>query len=306
MLGPIKPDQLGVTLCHEHLYHKSYCKTFVPNPKPNRYSNLDSINVCPENLWYTNYFPYSQEDNLDFSTEELQQVITDEMKFYKTNGGDAVVEVTTFGKDMNALAKMSQESGVHIVANTGWYIRDAFKEDVISQPVEKLYNIMKQELLTGIDRIKAGVIGKNATLELCYTTDYIFAGEIGTSWPIHPFERNVLVAAAKIQGELNVPVIIHPGRNSKAPFEIMRIFTEAGGKASKTVMSHLESECYVSIVLLLKTTRCAIQEHCGLRKCWNLPGWAPFVSWICLAQRCRTTSCATISTCPTIVHVLVR
>lgn len=52
------------------------------------------------------------------------------------------------------------------------------------------------------------------------------------------------MASAHIQSELGVPVIIHPGRNTEAPFEVMRIFAEAGGKCSKTVMSHLDSESF--------------------------------------------------------------
>ena len=65
---------------------------------------------------------------------------------------------------------------------------------------------------------------------------------MGCSWPLNQFEKNVLIAAAQIQSELHVPVIIHPGRNKEAPFEIIRVFTEAGGVVSKTVMSHLESK----------------------------------------------------------------
>ena len=42
------------------------------------------------------------------------------------------------------------------------------------------------------------------------------------------------------QAELGAPVIIHPGRNPKAPEEIVRIIQEAGGDISKTVMSHID------------------------------------------------------------------
>ena len=44
-----------------------------------------------------------------------------------------------------------------------------------------------------------------------------------------------------MQKELKCPVSFHPGRNSKAPFEIMRIYTEAGGDPKKAIMSHLDS-----------------------------------------------------------------
>jgi len=83
----------------------------------------------------------------------------------------------------------------------------------------------------------------------------IIAGEIASNWPIHQFEKNVLVASAHIQSELNVPVIIHPGRNTEAPFEVMRIFAEAGGKVAKTVMSHLDSESHLfaSASILMNT-----------------------------------------------------
>lgn len=34
--------------------------------------------------------------------------------------------------------------------------------------------------------------------------------------------------------------MIHPGADSKAPFEILRLYQEAGGKAEHTVMAHLD------------------------------------------------------------------
>lgn len=65
-------------------------------------------------------------------------------------------------------------------------------------------------------------------------------GEIGTGWPITESEKKVLRASAHAQTQLGCPVIIHPGRNSAAPGEIIRILQEAGGDISKTVMSHLD------------------------------------------------------------------
>jgi hypothetical protein len=62
-------------------------------------------------------------------------------------------------------------------------------------------------------------------------------------------EIKCLQGAAAIQSTTGVPVIIHPGRNHEAPFEIMRIVQEAGGNASKTVMSHLDRKCSSSVVI---------------------------------------------------------
>lgn len=81
------------------------------------------------------------------------------------------------------------------------------------------------EILHGADgtSIKCGVIG-----------------EIGCSWPLTESERRVLQATAHAQAQLGCPVIIHPGRNPSAPFQIIRVLQEAGADISKTVMSHLD------------------------------------------------------------------
>lgn len=55
------------------------------------------------------------------------------------------------------------------------------------------------------------------------------------------FEKKAIRATAKVQQQLKCPVTFHPGRNPQAPFEIMRIYTEAGGDVDKAIMSHLDS-----------------------------------------------------------------
>lgn len=56
------------------------------------------------------------------------------------------------------------------------------------------------------------------------------------------FEKRAIVATAHVQTDLNCPVSFHPGRTTEAPFEIIRIFQEAGGDAKKADMSHLDSK----------------------------------------------------------------
>jgi len=54
------------------------------------------------------------------------------------------------------------------------------------------------------------------------------------------FERKSVQAAVMGQQATGAPVSFHPGRDPQSPFEIMRIFTEAGGNAKKAIMGHLE------------------------------------------------------------------
>lgn len=47
------------------------------------------------------------------------------------------------------------------------------------------------------------------------------------------------------------------GRNPQAPFEIIRLYLEAGGKANKCVMSHLDRKWHV-VVLYLIIKKCFV------------------------------------------------
>lgn len=57
------------------------------------------------------------------------------------------------------------------------------------------------------------------------------------------FERKAIAAAGEVEAQLGCGVSFHPHRDPEAPFEIMRVYTEAGGRADKAVMSHLDREC---------------------------------------------------------------
>ena len=84
---------------------------------------------------------------------------------------------------------------------------------------------MVSEIDIGIDdtNIKPGIIG-----------------EVGCSWPLTEVEKRSIRASATAQSQTQTPVIIHPGRHPTAPSEILRIFQEQGGDATRTVMAHLD------------------------------------------------------------------
>ena len=53
-------------------------------------------------------------------------------------------------------------------------------------------------------------------------------------------EKRSIQAAAAAQNVVGAPVSFHPGRNPDSPFDIMRVFLEAGGKADRMILSHTE------------------------------------------------------------------
>ncbi|XP_013783165.1 phosphotriesterase-related protein-like isoform X2 [Limulus polyphemus] len=236
VLGLVEPSALGCTLTHEHLSHCATGKPFQPTTPPGHEKYTDAPYTL-ENLGWIRQYPYSHKENIIFCGSDVQQAVLDDIKLFKLNGGGSIVENTTNGlnRDLNFMQKVSVETGVNIIAGAGYYVAGSQSTSTLDNSIEYFAGVMKRELLEGASgtTIRCGVIG-----------------ELGCSWPLHDFEKRVLQAAGLVQSELKCPVIIHPGRDENAPEEILRIFTEAGGKADKIVMSHLDRTIFDRAKLL--------------------------------------------------------
>lgn len=221
VLGPIDPANLGVTLTHEHLSIDSGALGLPIDPK---YKYLEDAPVALDTLWYIRQNPYSVKANL--SIEKENGAVFEEMDFFKKNGGGTIVENTTLGikRNINFYKNVAKETGVNVIAGTGFYVESS-RPETLKMTSEEMAEVMKTDLLHGADGgdIKCGIIG-----------------EIGCSWPLGKTEKVAIQATASVQSELRCPVNIHPGRDHKAPFEIVRVYQEAGGDVNKLVMAHLD------------------------------------------------------------------
>uniref|UniRef100_A0A8C5XDJ5 N-acetyltaurine hydrolase n=1 Tax=Microcebus murinus TaxID=30608 RepID=A0A8C5XDJ5_MICMU len=222
VLGLVEPSKLGRTLTHEHLtmtFDCSYC------PPPPSHEAISKEPFVMKNLFWIQKNPYCHKENLHLNEET--EAVKEELLYFKAQGGGALVENTTTGisRDVRTLRWLAKQTGVHIIAGAGFYVDATHSSETRAMSVEQLTDVLIHEVLHGADgtSIKCGVIG-----------------EIGCSWPLTESERKVLQATAHAQTQLGCPVIIHPGRNSSAPFEIIRVLQEAGADISKTVMSHLD------------------------------------------------------------------
>ena len=131
VLGPIAPEELGVTMCHEHLA-----------------VNLAGVRNDPDSI---------------FSDSPL---IRDEVMQAKRSGVNAFIEVSCndMGRDPIALQNLSKACGVHIVCATGFYL-DCYHPDwVRNGPIEEIEATFVHDLTEGIGDtgVKAGVIGEVA------------------------------------------------------------------------------------------------------------------------------------------------
>lgn len=232
-MGPIEGSKLGKTLTHEHIRMDYRCCFFKP-PMESHQEKIDQHYIQLKNLGFVRQYPYSHKFNLSFGDETLEDMI-DEVNFFKKYGGDTLVEVTTNGisPDYNFLREVSKASGVNIVCSTGYYLGHTLTEDVKNASVEDLVVNMVNDLSIGRNGIKAGVIG-----------------EVGCQYPLADVERKSLIASGMAQNKMRCPLIIHPGRDEKSPFEIIDILREAGADITRTVMSHLDRTLTKEEVLL--------------------------------------------------------
>ncbi|CAH4032902.1 unnamed protein product [Pieris brassicae] len=225
VLGDVDSSVLGRTLTHEHLAMEF--SHFYKEP-PKQIADKFKVGFTLQNVGFLRQYPYSSETNLLLNDSLAKEAVLNDVSAYKKYGGGTIVENTTVGikRDIDFYKQVSETTNVYIVAGTGHYIADVQDTKVIALKIEDLYNHMLKELTEGcVDypSVKAGVMG-----------------EIASVWPIKDFERKAIKAAGELQSQLGCGVSFHPHRDPEAPFEIIRLYTEAGGRVEKAVMSHLD------------------------------------------------------------------
>ncbi|XP_076246740.1 phosphotriesterase-related protein [Calliopsis andreniformis] len=235
VLGVKNANELGRTLTHEHLVMAF--ETFYVEPRDHlkRFFN-EKIEL--QNLGVLRQYPYSSLYNLTLNDKDSMIAVLEDIKFFSEFGGGTIVENSNHGlkRDISLMKKLSKDSGVTIIAGTGYYVAATQTASNLGLSKEEMYNVMLKEMTIGCDEspdVKTG-----------------FIGEVGSTWPIEDFEKRAILATGELQGQLKCPVSFHPGRDAAAPFEIMRLYQEAGGDARKAILSHLDRTLTDEQVLL--------------------------------------------------------
>ncbi|XP_076753085.1 phosphotriesterase-related protein [Xylocopa sonorina] len=223
ILGEKDPSQLGKTLTHEHLslsFTTFYC------PPPSHLKRFLDGKIELQNVGFLKQYPYSNTYNLIYNDQCTEEAVLEDVKLYKEFGGGTIVENSNHGLKRNVpfLKKVSERTGVNIIAGTGYYVNATQSNEGLSK--EEMYDVMLKEMTIGCEE--------------CPDVKTGFIGEVGSTWPITAFEKRAIQATAQVQEQLKCPVSFHPGRDPAAPSEIMRIYQEAGGNARKAILSHLD------------------------------------------------------------------
>lgn len=213
-------------------FHQFYNEP--PKPLAKFFNEGDNEKINLQNVGFVRQYPYGSHYNINFADEETHKAVMADVKQFKEFGGGTIVENTTYGihRNLELMYQIARETGVNVVAGTGHYLEMTQKAGISNMTVEELTHTYTRELLDG------------SVVQLSQTEDVTikcgFIGEVGSVYPITNFERRAIQATAEVQSQVKCGVSFHPGRDQRAPFEILRIYLEAGGDASKCVMSHLD------------------------------------------------------------------
>jgi phosphotriesterase-related protein len=222
VLGLIEPDELGVTLTHEHLLVDL---TVILNPPIESSARQQFFApMSQDSLAKVRY--YGEVNYANYQVLDVDTAIA-EVDLYKQYGGASLVDATSIGiaRDPVGLSRISRTTGVNVVMGASFYVDPAHPDYVLNSNEDELAAQIIRDVNEGVDGtgIRSGVIG-----------------EVGCSWPLTPSERKILRASAKAQRATGAPILIHPGRDETSPLQIIEILEDAGADLNRTIMGHLD------------------------------------------------------------------
>lgn len=228
--GDISPKSLGVTSCHEHVI----CDISAPhNHESNNYKTLKyGIDSAPtqgslysiENLYWIRENHLEASDNRGlFSVEDA----VTELQHFRNSGGNSIIDVTCegIGRNPKAVKEVSTRAGVQIVLGCSHYVASYQSSFVREMDIETMAGQITRDITVGINDsdVRAGVIG-----------------EIGCSWPVEREEHKVLQASALAHKETGAAVIVHPGRDVKAPLSHAIELMDLGVDPARITIAHID------------------------------------------------------------------
>ncbi|MBI4611468.1 MAG: phosphotriesterase-related protein [Candidatus Rokubacteria bacterium] len=222
VLGPVPGRSLGITLPHEHLLVDISCSFTEPQAASARGRAYEPVSLA--NLGWVRYHWTSNLDNLKLLDEATAR---DEALLFRAAGGLTIVDPTNVGlaRDPAGLARIARATELNIVMGAGYYVGASHPRDMGSRTGEEIAREIIRDVTVGVGDagIRSGLIG-----------------EIGCSWPWTENEQKSVRAAVWAQRETGAPLMIHPGRDAKAPTEILDAVRRHGGDPSRTIICHID------------------------------------------------------------------
>lgn len=219
--GPVPASELGITLTHEHLVSDAgswWQRTAMPGMDPDAFAGLP---VTEELLWELRQDPFGNRDNCRLEDADLALA---EIARFSGLGGGTIVEASGLGmgRDLRALRSLSEASGIHIVAGTGYYLDAAQSADIKGLAAEEIAERILADLADGEDGIRPGIIG-----------------EIGVGAGFTAAERASLRGALLAQRQTGLPIQVHLPAWYRRGGDVLDVVDELGVDPGSVVLCHL-------------------------------------------------------------------
>lgn len=222
VLGLINPENLGITLPHEHIIVDGSAWFLEPSEASERGLSHEAVSL--ENLWWVRYHWLQNLDDIRLLDEE--EAIT-ELEHFKRAGGRAITEMSNrgLGRDPLALVRISRATGLHILMGSGYYLARSMPVEFKDKSEADIADEIIHDITIGVGNtgIKSG-----------------FIGEIGCSWPLDPREEKSLRAAVKAQRLTGANLHVHPAPTFQSVHQIVAILEEAKADLTRTTIAHME------------------------------------------------------------------
>lgn len=256
--GPIAPEDLGVTLMHEHL-QLDLSVYFEPDPEA---PELQDAPVSMELLHKLRRRPFgTTRDNMTLGGVDI---VADEVRRFRDAGGRSICEVSTIGmgRDPVALKALSERTGVNVVMGGGLYIDPSHPDWTRNKTVDELADIFAADVLEGADGtdIRSGIIGEIGTSAV--------PGTDGAE-QVTPSEEKVLRAAARAGVRTGAAVSVHLAITGYGAHRAISILEDEGLPADRIVMGHMDTFEDLDYHLAVARRGVYLEYDCLGREYWT-------------------------------------
>lgn len=204
VLGEVAPDAIGATDSHEHLFIRGGMPVLL--------------------------YP-------DFRLSDYDRIVYD-AKLFKAAGGSAIVEMSPidWGRDVASMVKLARETGLHIVASTGFHKISYYSD------IHWIYDYKEEDIAQLVcDELEIGMDLGNYKGPLTVRA-LAKAGVIKVATRQEPFsdvERKLLRVAAFAHRRTGAPIITHTDEG-KLALEQISFLTQYGVPPSRIAISHID------------------------------------------------------------------
>ena len=222
VLGPVPPEEAGITLPHEHLI--ADLTLYLEEPADPEAAARAAQPFTVDNRWRIVANCNTNRDNLLLDDPAM---IVEELRPFTAAGGRTLVDLTTRGLDPQpeTVAEIARQSGLNVVLGAGYYIDESHPpgmEDLSEEGIAaEIITHVKEGF--GATGIRAGIIGE-------------IGFQSGT-----PAEEKSLRGAALAQQATGAAVNVHVpfglGREDLC-YRVAGILSETGADLSRVILSH--------------------------------------------------------------------